>query len=128
MIVLLDTSTPLCTLSLVDNDRRFDERWQADRKLAKDLLGYVTQKLQEHEWTWKDITGMGIFEGPGSFTGLRIGLTVMNTVADSEGMPIVGTRGEDWQSTALNRLSSGQDDHIVMPFYGSDAHITEPRK
>ena len=128
MIVLLDTSTPLCTLSLVDNDRRFDERWQADRKLAKDLLGYVTQKLQEHEWTWKDITGMGIFEGPGSFTGLRIGLTVMNTVADSEGMPIVGTRGEDWQSTALNRLSSGQDDHIVMPFYGSDEHITEPRK
>jgi tRNA threonylcarbamoyladenosine biosynthesis protein TsaB len=128
MIVLLDTSTSLCTLSLVDNDRRFDERWQADRELAKGLLGYVTQKLQEHEWTWKDITGIGIFEGPGSFTGLRIGLTVMNTVADSEGVPIVGTRGESWQSIALNRLSSGEDDHIVMPFYGSDAHITAPRK
>jgi tRNA threonylcarbamoyladenosine biosynthesis protein TsaB len=128
MILLLDTSTPLCKLSLIDNDRRFDEQWQADRELAKGLLGYLTKELQKHQWVWQDITGIGLFEGPGSFTGLRIGLTVMNTVADSQGVPIVGTRGEDWQRAALDRLSSGKDDRIVMPFYGSDAHITAPRK
>lgn len=128
MILLLDTSTAVCKLSLVDGDRRFEDQWQADRALAKGLLEYVTQQLHAHEWGWQDIRGIGVFEGPGSFTGLRIGLTVMNTVADSELVPIVGTRGESWQTLVLDRLSSGQDDHIVMPFYGSEAHITIPRK
>jgi tRNA threonylcarbamoyladenosine biosynthesis protein TsaB len=128
MMLLLDTSTPICKLSLVDGSKRFDNQWQADRALAKGLLEYVTRQLHAHKWGWEDITGIGVFEGPGSFTGLRIGLTVMNTVADSELVPIVGTRGENWQTIALDRLSSGEDDHIVMPFYGSEAHITAPRK
>ena len=128
MIVLLDTSTPLCKLSLIDGDTRFDEEWQADRTLAKGLLGYLQTNLAGHGKTFADIAGIGAFEGPGSFTGLRIGLTVLNTIADSESVPIVGARGDQWQEQALARLAAGEDDKLVMPFYGSEAHITTPRK
>lgn len=128
MILLLDTSTPVCTLILVDGAERFEDEWQADRTLAKGLLTYLHTTLESHGKSWSDITGIGAFEGPGSFTGLRIGLTVLNTIADSQGVPIVGARSESWQDDALSRLSSGENDHIVMPFYGSEAHITSPRK
>lgn len=128
MILLLDTSTPACRLTLIDGDNRFNDEWVADRMLAKELLGYINNNLRNRSKSWADITAVGVFEGPGSFTGLRIGLTVINTLADSQHIPIVGTRGQDWQQSALKRLDQGDDDKIVMPFYGSEAHITLPRK
>lgn len=128
MILLLDTSTPICKLSLSEGAWRFDNEWQADRELAKHLLRYLHDNLEKNGKTWGDISGIGAFMGPGSFTGLRIGLTVLNTIADAQKAPIVGAKGNDWQTEVLRRLKNGENDQIVLPFYGSEAHITKPRK
>jgi tRNA threonylcarbamoyladenosine biosynthesis protein TsaB len=128
VILLLDTSTPTCKISLINGAERFDNEWQADRDLAGGLLGYIGDSLRRINVTWSDIKGIGVFEGPGSFTGLRIGLTVANTIADSQQISIVGGRGEEWQTDVLGALNSNRNDKIVMPFYGSEAHITAPRK
>ncbi len=128
MILLLDTSTPVCHLTLIDGAWRYDNEWQADRTLAKKLLGYLQQQLENNERTVGDISGIGVFRGPGSFTGLRIGLTVLNTVADAQAIPIVGASGGTWQEQTLARLEAGENDRIVLPLYGSEAHITKPRK
>jgi tRNA threonylcarbamoyladenosine biosynthesis protein TsaB len=128
MIVLLDTSTAVCKLTLVDDELHLDFQWQADKMLARSLLKYLNTKLQENGKTWSDISAIGVFEGPGSFTGIRIGLTVMNTIADAQNIPIVGGRGETWQAIILQKLKSGENEKIVLPFYGSEANITSPRK
>ena len=128
MILLLDTSTPTCKLTLVDADWHYNNQWQADRELAKDLLNYLQQELQKNNKTFEDISGIGVFRGPGSFTGLRIGLTVLNTIADAQHIPIVGTEGDTWQAIALEKLQRGENDKIVLPQYGGAAHITKPRK
>lgn len=128
MILLLDTSTPVCKLTLIDGDSRYEDEWQADRQLAHGLLAYLSEQLQKNQKTFTDITGIGAFTGPGSFTGLRIGLTVLNTLANSESIPIVGARGESWQDEAIEALKGGKNEKIVLPFYGSEAHITKPRK
>ena len=128
MILLLDTSTPVCRLTLVEDNRHSDYEWEANRELAKGLLEWLQKRLEEQDKKWQDLTGIGAFTGPGSFTGLRIGLTVLNTLADSLAIPIVGTNGDDWQQTALNRLNNGETDHITLPYYGSEANITTPRK
>ena len=128
MILLLDTSTNICKLTLIDGDWRHDDEWQADRELAKGLLGYLRTQLAAHDKTIEDISAIGAFQGPGSFTGLRIGLTVLNTVAASQDIPIVGATGEDWQIAAINRINSGRNDRLVLPVYGRPAHITQPRK
>ena len=36
--------------------------------------------------------------------------------------------GDDWQRDCLARLAAGQDDKIVLPEYGGEAHITKPKK
>lgn len=128
MIVLLDTSTPTCRLTLVDGDKQFVVEWQAERQLAKGLHAWLRDQLAEHGKTWTDIEGIGAFRGPGSFTGLRIGLTVLNTLADSLVVPIVGESDDDWQARALERLRAGQNDRIVLPYYDRDANITTQRK
>ena len=124
MIILLDTSTATCFLTVVDNETRQDFEWQAGRTLARGLLKFLEEKTGDLH----DIGGIGVMKGPGSFTGLRIGLTVANTLADSLNIPIAGAMGEDWRETALKKLRAGENEKIVMPEYGAAAHITAPRK
>lgn len=128
MILLLDTSTPLCHVSLVHNSRHDRYEWEAGRELARGLHAYLRDRLAEHGAAFHDLTGIGVMQGPGSFTGLRIGVTVANTLAESLDIPIVAARGDSWQDEALARLATGDNDHLVMPYYGSEAHITQPRK
>jgi tRNA threonylcarbamoyladenosine biosynthesis protein TsaB len=128
MILLLDTSTPTCRLTLIDGDHRVDAAWLADRNLAHGLLEYLSNQLQAQGKSWTDLTGLGVFQGPGSFTGLRIGLTVLNTMADSLDIPIVAGIGQAWQEQVLAKLSAGANDRLVLPVYGRPARITAPRK
>ena len=128
MIVLLDTSTPVCKLALIDGETRLDDEWESGRTLAKGLLGYLQDNFAKIGKDWNDISGIVAYKGPGSFTGLRIGLTVLNTIAGSQKIPIVGTTNDDWQSIGLQRLDAGENDELVMPEYGAEAHITTPRK
>lgn len=128
MILALDTSAATCKLLFIEGDWRFATDWQANRGLAKGLLQYLHSELTKQGKSWRDISGIAVFRGPGSFTGLRIGITVANTIADSEKIPIVGAAGEEWLQVALERLQAGGDDRLVLPLYGSEAHITQPRK
>ena len=128
MILLLDTSSPVCRLSLMDDGRRTDDEWHSDRQLADGLLAYLESRLADADATWEDLTGIGVFKGPGSFTGLRIGMSVLNTIADTKRIPIVSAIGDGWQEEAVKRLSAGENERIALPFYGREANITKPRK
>lgn len=128
MKLLIDTSTPICNLYIADDSGVQHLSFEAGRELAQNLLGWLEDQLADRGETWQDITGLGVMRGPGSFTGLRIGITVFNTLADSLNVPIVGAMGDDWQVDCLSRLVGGENDKIVLPFYNSDANITTPRK
>jgi tRNA threonylcarbamoyladenosine biosynthesis protein TsaB len=128
MIILLDTSTSICKITLLNGTEKIDYEWQADRTLAKNIFSYLSDSLQEHNKTLGSLKGIGIFRGPGSFTGLRIGITVVNTMAKTLHIPIVGEDGDNWMEKALGRLSRGENDLIVLPLYGREARITTPRK
>ena len=125
MIILIDTSTPTCRVAVVDGETSTLHQWEAGRELARGLLGYLTELTGD----LRRISGIGVMMGPGSFTGLRIGVTVANTLADSLSIPIVGQEMSDnWQQSALDRLKGGQSDRVVLPVYGGQANITQPRK
>lgn len=128
MIVLLNTASSTCYVTLVNGEQRTSYQWEAHRTLARELLGKLDGWLQEQGSDIQSLSGLGVMKGPGSFTGLRIGLAVANTLADGLHIPIVGMTGDDWQERALARLQNGENDQIVLPEYGSEAHITKPRK
>lgn len=103
-------------------------QWEAGRELAYGLLKKIDEFLTANSSDLKHLDGLIVFRGPGSFTGLRIGLTVMNTLAYAEAVPIVGGTGAEWLANAAQRVTTGQNDQIVLPFYGAEARITRPRK
>lgn len=128
MIVLWNSAEMTVQLTLVDGDKRTDYEWAAERNLARDMLAYLRDRLAENGASFADISGIGVFRGPGSFTGLRIGLAVLNTIAHEQRIPIVGVTGDVWREECLARLQNGRNDEIVLPEYGAEARITKPRK
>lgn len=128
MIILWNSAAMEVAMTLVNGEQRYEYRWEANRTLARDMLKFLRDSLAEHDASFADVSGIGVFKGPGSFTGLRIGMTVLNTFARTQHVPIVGVMGEAWQSKALTRLEAGETDEIVLPEYGGEAHITAPRK
>ena len=129
MYLGIRTDSPVAELYLYEGTAlKAEKTWQADRQLAHGLLGQLEGFLGEHGATFHDLTGLFVYGGPGSFTGLRIGITVMNTISYAESIAIVGSVGEAWRDEAVARLEQGENDQVVLPLYGADARITKPVK
>lgn len=129
MIVGIRTDSAITALCLLKNDGSVDTlQWEADRTLAATIHQKLLELLQRNQANWRSITGVVCYQGPGSFTGLRIGLTVGNALAYGLETPIVGTTTDDWFALGCKRIQAGKDDRLTMPEYGAEAHITKPRK
>lgn len=128
VILLLKIDQADCYVELRQAECQQQFSWQAGRNLSDGLLQFLQQCLKEFGVEWADLSGIVVFRGPGSYTSLRIGLTVANTMASSLQIPIVGVDGEQWQSDGLARLSAGEDDKIVLPIYLQPVYITQPKK
>ena len=129
IILTIRTEKPEAEIGLYDGTTQLAyETWQAHRELAETLHGKIESLLKSQQMSWPDVQGIVCFQGPGSFTGLRIGLTVANALRDSYHLPVVAVQDPAWLETGIRRLLNGETDKLALPFYGADAHITPPKK
>lgn len=82
--------------------------------LAEKLLQFIKDKIDENNLTWQDITEIDFMSGPGSFTGLRIGASIVNTLAHELNIPLYDHHGKKHP--------------IIIPEYGRPANISKPQK
>ena len=110
MKLYLDTSTENTILRLDDKEYPAPLKNQ----LAEQIFTFIHDKLVENQADWTDLTEITFFAGPGSFTGLRIGAAVVNTLADQLQIPLKNQDGEVVP--------------IILPNYGRPANITPSKK
>ena len=103
------------------------ESWESKRELSEQLLGKMTNFIESHGTKLHDLKGIIIYSGPGSFTSLRIGHSVVNALADSLEIPVCGAKDPNWEHSALKALKSVKLGTPALPFYGAEAHITRPK-
>lgn len=91
-LLLMDTSGEYGVLALADADGslRAVQVFPGRRTLSQRLLGVMDGLLRGEGLTLADVTGLGIGIGPGSFTGVRVGVTTAKTLAQVTGLPLVG--------------------------------------
>lgn len=129
LILTIRTDNPKAELAVYQNSIKLAEiKWQAHRQLSETIHTKIKELLASQNKDWHDIESIVCFEGPGSFTGLRIGLTVANTMADSLKIPIIASGGKNWAERGLKRILAGENDTIALPEYGRPARITAPKK
>ena len=128
LILTIRTDNPEAEVGLYDDEKQLAyEVWPAHRELADTILKKIKELLDGQEKDFKDIQGIVCFQGPGSFTGLRIGITVADTFAYGLAVPVVATQ-DDWIERGIKRLKAGENDRIALPHYGAPVHITQQRK
>lgn len=129
LVLTLRTDKPEAEIGLMMNGERVAYfTWQAHRQLAETIHLKIEELLKSQGKSLQDVEGIGVYKGPGSFTGLRIGLSVANALSSGLNQPIVSETGEDWISRAAERLKSGEDEKIALPEYGAPPHITVQKK
>jgi tRNA threonylcarbamoyladenosine biosynthesis protein TsaB len=129
IILTIRTDKPESEIGLFDNQKKLDyEMWQAHRELAETIHKKIDELLKGQGKKLDDVQGIVCFEGPGSFTGLRIGLTVANTLACAQNIPIVARGDPQWLKKGISDLLAGQNDKIALPEYGGEVKTTKPRK
>jgi len=129
MITLtIRTDKPEAELALFDGyTKQAEIVWQAHRELAETIHIKIKELLDGQHKTLQDIEAIVAFQGPGSFTGLRIGLSVANALSDGLGVPIVTTQGDAWQQVGIERLQHGERDPLAIPEYGAPVRITQQK-
>ena len=108
----LDTSGAVCVLALAEDGGcvRAVSLFESKRTLSVRLLGEVDALLTRNSLTLDGMTAFAVGLGPGSFTGVRVGVTTAKTLAQVTGKPLVGIGTLDAYASVLARL-----EQPVMP-------------
>jgi tRNA threonylcarbamoyladenosine biosynthesis protein TsaB len=131
LILTIRSDKPEAEIGLYqDTEQLAYEVWYAHRELSTTLHQKIADLLASQGKQLTDLEGIVGFAGPGSFTGLRIGLTVENALAYGlGGLPVVAITGEDnWIEAGIQRLLAGDRDALALPEYGALPHITIQKK
>ncbi|MGI5879901.1 MAG: tRNA (adenosine(37)-N6)-threonylcarbamoyltransferase complex dimerization subunit type 1 TsaB [Syntrophomonadaceae bacterium] len=89
-ILAIDSATPVAGVALVDENKVIGEEWVNYKKThSQTLMPMVDQVLSRCDCTVADLQAIAVTIGPGSFTGLRIGLAAAKGLALAGGKPLI---------------------------------------
>lgn len=109
MRLYIDSSDNLKTVVGLDNDELI-KTYQSPRE--QDVLGAIIEILEAKSKAVDDISEIEVVIGPGSFTGLRVGVSIANALGFALGVSVNSKKVGD----------------ILVPEYGKNPNITLPKK
>lgn len=91
MLLAIDTSSLVLSCALAEEDRLIAE-WTVQRKLthSEQLIPHMDEMIKEAGVSKKEISAIAVSIGPGSFTGLRIGLATAKMASYIWKVPLIG--------------------------------------
>jgi tRNA threonylcarbamoyladenosine biosynthesis protein TsaB len=129
IILTIRTDKPIAEIGLFQNSHKLKYiTWKAHRELSNTINVKINDILRSTNKTLGDIDAVLVYGGPGSFTGLRIGVSVANALAYSLDLLIAETSGEDWIKEGMEKINKHPKEKQVFPDYGQDVYITKPKK
>ena len=106
MILCLETATNLCSVALCDNAGVVSLRESDESKSHASMLTVFIEEIFKHNGIRaRDLSAVAVSKGPGSYTGLRIGVSVAKGIAYAATIPLIATE------TTLSMFWGIRDNH-----------------
>jgi tRNA threonylcarbamoyladenosine biosynthesis protein TsaB len=133
LTLALDTSGEICSVALFDGDQeRITYVFRHERHLSERLPAIIEFVLRDGGTSLQEVEAFAVGLGPGSFTGVRIGVTMVKGFAWALGKPLVGVSSLDGvalpfrglSETAIAAVTPTRRTEVVAAFYSGE--WTEP--
>jgi tRNA threonylcarbamoyladenosine biosynthesis protein TsaB len=90
LLLAVDTSTEMAGLALYNGQRVSELVWHSGRNQTTGLLEQIQYILRLNRLTLADVGAIGVATGPGTFNGLRVGLSVAKGLGYGRSIPVYG--------------------------------------
>src|SRR5262245_58696160 len=133
-VLALDTASPFPAVSLLKDGVAVSERLSSDRRASEELLPAIERLFAQSAARLRDCDRIAVCSGPGSFTGLRIGLATAWGLSRGSGIevepvPTLEAMAEAARDAGPGQVASALDagrGEIVLAFYGLSGARAEP--
>lgn len=110
-LILIETSTSLCSVALVRDGKVICERISQEPRAHASLTAvFVDEVLKEAGMKAKDCSAVAVGKGPGSYTGLRVGVSTAKGLCFGAGLPLISVGTLDtlvWQAIGEGLMPEG---------------------
>src|SRR6266508_958254 len=102
LLLAIDTSTSQAGVALYDGAVRFEATWEAGRSHSQQAMPMIQRGMELTGRMASEIAAVAAARGPGSFTGVRVGLTLARSLGFALSVPALGV-------CSLDVLAEGQE-------------------
>lgn len=128
MILAIETSSKLCSVALIEEGNVKDAEEAMGEKFihAEALHPMIQNLLHRNQLTPSELTGIAVGIGPGSYTGLRIGLAAAKGFAYALNIPLFAANTDQLLRASLTTLPSENPVYTVVDARRQDAFVADP--
>lgn len=88
-LLVIDTCGALASVALAEDGRVVAQETLPGRSASERLLTVVRELLEGAGWRLEELAAIGVVHGPGSFTGVRVGVSAAKGLSEASGVPLV---------------------------------------
>lgn len=119
MILTINTGSENNSIALYKPSKIEDEIvWQSYKTQSQELLPKIDKLLKSNKVKLSDLKAIAVYQGPGSYTGLRVGFSVANALAWSLDIPVIGIKNPKSKLQIPNKFQN--------PNYNVKNQLTNP--
>ncbi len=131
-ILAIDTIESETGIGIAKNIGNDIKTWISIRNQSKELLPNIDKLLKKNKIKPEQLKWVAVNLGPGSFTGLRVGISVANTFGYGLNIPVIGKANIAGDvkvriESLLKLKTTGKLFKQVLPEYGRSPRITQPK-
>ena len=130
MILFIDTSKAETKIALYKQEQLLAEKvWFSAKNQSEELLYEIDQLIKCSKIDKTDLKQILVIAGPGSYTGLRVGLSTANALAVTLNIKINSIKSGIKMETLRKVLNDNEDQFskAIMPVYTRQPKITKPK-
>lgn len=116
LILLLETATSTCSVALTENGNIIGVREANERNIhASHITLFIEELMAQTGKKYSDLNAIAVSMGPGSYTGLRIGVSTAKGLCYALDIPLIGINTLEAMASGLRSQNDIQDSDLLMP-------------